>query len=377
MSVTVCIVANTYGYTDGGGHVWEYLNWALGCRATGAEVLWLERVPEGSPPETVRANAGALRSALEPYGFGDRVVLVSDGGEPLPPAALDGCASADDAAGADLLLNFGYGAPPTVPDIGRTALVDIDPGLLQIWASRGWVEIGGYDVYFTTGETVGTPRARFPDLGLVWQYTPSCVALDWWRPRPAADDAPLTTISNWSTYDEWLDDGDEWYSNDKKAGFEPFLELPRRSPRPLELALSLAPDEDDERAVLAGHGWRVRSAETVASKPWEYQEYIASSGGEFSCAKPSCMRLANAWVSNRTLCYLASARPAVVQDTGPSELLPDEGGLFRFTNVDEAAAALETVDADYERQSMLARRLAEERFDAARVCSRLLERAVA
>jgi glycosyltransferase involved in cell wall biosynthesis len=121
----------------------------------------------------------------------------------------------------------------------------------------------------------------------------------------------------------------------------------------------------------------VRSAESVAATPSDYQEYIASSAGEFSCAKPSCTRLANAWVSNRTLCYLASGKPAVVQDTGPSELLPDDGAVFRFTTIDEAAAALEAVDSDYERHSALARRLAEERFDATVVCGRLLERALA
>ena len=377
MSVTVCVGANTYGYNDGGGHVWEYLNWALGLRAAGATVLWLERVPEGSAPEDVRANGAAIRGALEPYGLGDSVVLASDGSEPLPPSALDGCAPAEAAAGADLLLNFGYGAPPAVPAVRRTALVDVDPGLLQIWASRGWVEIGGYDVYFTTGETVGSRSARFPDLGLEWHHAPPCVALDWWRPQAAPADAPLTTVSNWSTYDEWMENGNgEWYSNDKKAGFEPFLELPRLTPRELELALSLAPDEDDERSVLAAHGWRVRSAESVAATPWDYQEYIASSAGEFSCAKPSCTRLANAWVSNRTLCYLASGKPAVVQHTGPSALVPDKGGMFRFTTLEEAAAALEEVDADYERQSALARRLVEERFDAARLCARLLERAL-
>ena len=30
MSQTVCLAANCIGYPEGGGHLWVYLNWALG-----------------------------------------------------------------------------------------------------------------------------------------------------------------------------------------------------------------------------------------------------------------------------------------------------------------------------------------------------------
>ena len=86
--------------------------------------------------------------------------------------------------------------------------------------------------------------------------------------------------------------------------------------------------------------------------------------------------LANAWISDRTLCYLASGKPAVVQHTGKSRFLPDAAGLFRFRNLDEAAGALSAVESDYERHSRLARELAEE-FDARHVVARVLERALA
>jgi hypothetical protein len=63
-------------------------------------------------------------------------------------------------------------------------------------------------------------------------------------------------------------------------------------------------------------------------------------------------------VSDRTVCYLASGKPAVVQDTGPSRYLPDGEGLFRFRSLDEAAAAIGSVNADYPRHSRAARALA-------------------
>jgi hypothetical protein len=67
---------------------------------------------------------------------------------------------------------------------------------------------------------------------------------------------------------------------------------------------------------------------------------VRSSRGEFSCAKPAYVLFDTAWVSDRTLCYLASGKPAVVQYTGPSRFLPDGEGLFRFRTFDEAARSL-------------------------------------
>jgi hypothetical protein len=53
MSATVCLSTNTsLSYPQGGGHLWIFLNWALGLRALGCEVIWLETV---SSEESVAA----------------------------------------------------------------------------------------------------------------------------------------------------------------------------------------------------------------------------------------------------------------------------------------------------------------------------------
>ena len=127
-----------------------------------------------------------------------------------------------------------------------------------------------------------------------------------------------------------------------------------------------------ERARLERHGWRVRHSREVAGSPEAYRAYIQQSRGEFSCAKPSCMDFQNAWISDRTLCYLASGKPAVVQHTGPSAYLPNGEGLFRFTTLEEAAGALEAVNADYERHCRAAREIAGSCFDAEQVVARIL-----
>jgi hypothetical protein len=377
MSLSVCLLANAISYPEGGGHLWVYLNWALGLRALGCRVIWLELLDRRFPADRVEACCAALKSRLERYELTECLILRS--GTDAPPSlgeAAEGL-DLDTAAEADLLLTMRHDAHPgLVERFRRSAFVDIDPGILQVWIAKGLIHVAPHDVYFTIGETVGQPSASFPDGGIRWQYTAPCVALDWWPTHEAAEDAPFTTVSHWNTYDEWMEDANGSYLNDKRAGFLPFLDLPRCTAQRLELALCLAGDANEQRE-LREHGWGVREAWQVAATPWDYQRYIQDARGEFSCAKPSCVRLQNAWVSDRTLCYLASGKPAVVQYTGPSRFLPDSAGLFRFRTLEEAAGCLERAAADYKRQCRVARALAEEYFDARRVVRKLLERALA
>jgi hypothetical protein len=378
MSLTICIGANTLRYAQVGGHLWVYLNWALGLRSLGCRVIWLEGLDARAPIERVRGDIARLKQHLERYGLEQSIALWSLDGSAIPPELLSECLDLEAATGADLLLNQFYSMPRDVLSrFRRTALLDIDPGLLQVWMHAGSLPVAKHDVYFTTGETVGSAGTRIPEVGVRWHYTPPCVALDWWPVRAAEPHAPFTTVSHWYA-DEWMEEGGEVYANAKRNGFLPYVELPRLTSQPIELALCLAdsaPEEADRRLLL-GCGWRVRRSHEVSASPERYQAYVQRSLGEFSCVKPSCVRLQNAWISDRTLCYLASGKPALVQHTGKSRFLPDASGLFRFRSVKEAASALDTAAADYPRQCRLARALAEEYFDARRVAARVLERAL-
>jgi hypothetical protein len=164
------------------------------------------------------------------------------------------------------------------------------------------------------------------------------------------------------------------YDNAKRAGFEPFLSLPSRTRERLELAVFFGPWDHDERPDLVRHGWSVKQPSEVTSSAQAYQRYIQESRGEFSCAKPSCVRMQNRWVSVRSLCYLASGKPAVVQYTGPSHCLPDAKGMIRFKTLEEAARMLDALGKDYDAHCRDARALVEEHFDGRKVMSRVLER---
>ena len=78
------------------------------------------------------------------------------------------------------------------------------------------------------------------------------------------------------------------------------------------------------------------------------------------------------WLSDRSLCYLASGRPVLAQDTGFSDNYPVGEGLIAFSTLEEAAAGVEEILRNYDRHSAAARALAEEYFDARRVLGRLL-----
>ena len=60
--------------------------------------------------------------------------------------------------------------------------------------------------------------------------------------------------------------------------------------------------------------------------------------------------------------------------TGPCCFLPDDSGLLRFRNFDEAVKSIEKVAVDFENQCKYACKLAEEYFDARNVTTSILER---
>jgi hypothetical protein len=324
---------------------------------------------------------------MERHGFGGKAILceiASANGD--GPVRFTGMRVADAEATlsrADLLLNFHYAIDPgLLSRFRRTALVDIDPGLLQHWIRDGQLQVPPHDLYLTTGETVGKEGSRIPDCGLQWIEIRPPVCLDLWPYSYDPSCRRFTTVSTWRGGEYVTERRGQrkrvLYENDKRVSFLRFVDLPARTSSELELAIHLdreahTPDQVD-RTMLERKGWYVRHALDVAGTPDRYRAYIQSSRGEFSCVKPSCIEFRNAWISDRSLCYLASGKPVVVQDTGPSSRLPDRKGMVRFSTLDEAAEGLAEIEADYEGQCRAARRIAEMFFDSDTVLTDMLSR---
>jgi hypothetical protein len=376
MSATVCLApAQTVAYPNGGGHFWVYLQWALGLRALGCQVVWLEQIDSGAPGEETNRKIATLRAQLSEWDLANCLALTTPQGAPVKASSATACLDIEAAAEADLLLNLWHSLPaPIVQRFRRSALIDTDPGLLQTWMTNGSVHVAAHDIYFTIGETVGTSAARFPDCGVRWIHTPPPIFLPEWPAMPPDGAAAYTTVAHW--WGGTFEHNGTTFWNEKRVAFLDYIDLPERTRVQLEVAACVGDYFDEFQRLMEPRGWRLRQAWEVSSTPGDYRAYIQRSRGEFSCAKPAYVRLETAWVSDRTLCYLSSGRPAVVQHTGASRLLPDAEGLFRFRALDEAAAALAAVEADYDRHCRQARALVEEHFDARRVVARVLERAL-
>ena len=387
MITAVISVYKVANFPDGGGHFWVYMQYAQGLRRLGCDVYWLEQFRSSPDPAHETHLLANFFGRMRHFGLDGKTLLYSidrGGGEGPESFRFVGCEWPGVEAvlrRADLLLNFHYAIDPRLlARARRTALVDIDPGLLQFWMSTGQLSVPAHDCYLTTGETVGTPAARFSDCGLHWQHIRPPVCLELWPftydPRAEA----FTTVSSWSTTD-WLKVMENGKTvlreNTKRVAFLSYAELPRHTSQPLELALYTDDRDAQDLARLVQNGWRVRHSADVARSPDAYRSYIQRSRGEFSCAKASCMEFQNAWVSDRTVCYLASGKPVVVQDTGPSSYLPSGEGMFRFASLGDAAAALQQINADYERHCRAARAIAETHFDSKRVLEAALNAALA
>src|SRR5919198_6207857 len=301
MITAVISVYKVANFPDGGGHFWVYMQYAQALRRLGCEVYWLEQFQPVADRQREALILATFFLRMQRFGLEGKALLYSvdrkDRGD-FHFVGRDRSEAEAVLRRADLVLNFHYAIDPRLLACARrTALVDIDPGLLQFWMSTGQLAVPPHDRYLTTGETVGTPAARFSDCGLHWIHIRPCICLDLWPFVYDARADAFTTVSSWLTTDflKVTENGKTVLrENTKRVSFLQFRELPRRTSQPLELSLYLVDKDADDRAHLERYGWRVRQSAEVASSPEAYRSYIQRSRGEFSCAKPSCMDFQNA-----------------------------------------------------------------------------------
>ena len=131
--------------------------------------------------------------------------------------------------------------------------------------------------------------------------------------------------------------------------------------------------DEPDRAELERHGWILTSPSVHAATIDAYRNYVTASHGEFSAVKQGYAAGRTGWFSDRSACYLAAGRPVIVQDTGIGKHLPTGLGLLTFTSLEDAVAAIEAVEKDYDRHARAGADFAREFLDAAVVLPRLLQ----
>ncbi|PYK99374.1 MAG: hypothetical protein DME19_08960 [Verrucomicrobia bacterium] len=206
MPTVVIAPSNVAAFPEGGGHFWVYLQYVLGLRQLGCEVYWLEAFRSKRRMEWEAAALTTFRARMQQHGLDGKAILyVTQSKEPSPDAPkeyLDMTRAEAEAIfqRADLLLNFHYATSPgLLAQFRRTAMIDIDPGLLQFWINRRQLSVPPHDFYFTTGENVGKPGSAIPDCGLDWIHIRPAVSLEGWPYRFDPHGEAFTTISSWDS----------------------------------------------------------------------------------------------------------------------------------------------------------------------------------
>lgn len=375
--MTSVVVAGYMLRLPAAGNVLAFLQYVIGLRRLGIDVTYVEE--SGWPYSSydlasehlVEHPAEGLRLVRElvtehcpgvPVVWVDRETGAVDGAEPSELTAV--------LASADLLLNVG--GVCWLPDFAlcrRRALVDMDPFFSQVsgFASKVLHE---YDVHFSYGTRIGRDDCTVPTVGIDWHPTLPPVVLELWRSDADVTGAPWTTVANWSAYGGLEHEGEHYGQKDEEFGR--LLDLPARVPVRLQLALSGA---KDAFPTLRAHGWEVLDASSISRDLDGYTAYVTGSRGELSAAKNAYVKTRSGWFSDRTACYLAAGRPAVVQDTG-CDVVPRGAGLLTFADVDGAVVAVREVERDHAGHAEAARRVAAETLAHDVVLPRLLDRAL-
>ncbi len=374
------ILAGTIGRSGLGGQAWASLQYLLGLRALGHEVYYLEDCGDTTwvwDWEKEEWNyeldypAAYVRACLESFGLGDRWIYRTDAGSRgLPLEAFVGI-----CRGTDLLILraaplWNWRREYDLPR--RRVFIDVDPGFTQISIAngdRGLAEgIARCEKRFTVGQCLGAPGCAVPTNGAPWLPTVPPVALSEWL-WAEGEATRFTSIIRWQGFRDASFGGATY--GQRARSFPRYLELPKRTAQKFRVAIM-----GTEPETLLQHGWEVERGEVISRTPASYREFIQQSRGEFSVPKHGYVAMRSGWVSDRTVCYLASGRPVLMEDTGLGSCLPLGEGLVTFSDPESALATLERINSNYEQHRRAARWLAEEVFATEKVLPRFLEMAM-
>ncbi len=363
-----------------GGHTWVFLQYLLGFKKLGWEVLFLDRLDPAmcvdsagnTCPIEESANLSYLQRVMKSFGLDGAYSVVCDDGRsiglPRPEVLRRTSRSA-------LLLNvMGFLRDPEILDRARKRVfLDIDPGFGQMWQELGLCKtFAGHHDYVTIGENIGQPDCRIPACGLKWIATRQPVVLDYWKPNGDAGTRGFTTVASWrGSYGPVPYQGKTYGL--RVHEFRKFVSMPLLTAQPFEAALDIHPADAADRAALEQNGWKLVDPRIASSDPWKYREYIAGSNAEFTVAKNMYVETRSGWFSDRSICYLASGKPVLVQDTGLGRLYPAGKGLMTFNCLGEAAPCVQELSRDYPAHATAARGIADESSDSNKVLCRLLQ----
>jgi hypothetical protein len=380
------VVTGMIGTYPVGGVAWDYGQYLIGLEDLGFEVYYLEDT--GCPTydsdkreydENCTYALRFLKEALSQLSpsLSERWHFRDQSGQAY---GIERQKLRDVVASADVFLNVSGGTlmRDEYLKCPCKVLIDTDPGWNHFvnypkWDERpGWHDSHGFrahDHFFTYAERLGCADCLLPDFELHWNATRPPVVIDRWSPQGRAN--KWTTVMTWNNFHKPVKYKGRLFGT-KELEFAKIERMPRaRTNATYELATggSGAPIEEWREI-----GWNVVDSHTISQTLDDYRDYVQSSRGELSVAKNLYVATRSGWFSCRSACYLAAGRPAILQDTGFSEVLPTGEGLLAFSTEDEACEAIDQVESDYSRHSEAARAVACEHLNSKKVLRSMLQR---
>jgi hypothetical protein len=360
-----------------GGATWAVLQYALGLRRLGHRVHVIEPVAPAAlqPQGTALArslNADYFLGVMREFGFEGASALLLEGTRDSVGMSYDDVRAL--AKRADVLFNINgiLSEEELVEPIPVRLYMDIDAGFNQLWHASGFDRrFAGHTHHVTIGQGIGEAWSPVPTCGIDWLKSVQPVVLERWPVAEAIVHDGLTTIGNWRSSGSFEYEG--MFIGQKVHSLREVIALPTRTSERFLLALGIHPDETRDLEALDRNGWELLDPMEIASTPNAYQRFIQGSKAEFGLVQQGCIVAPCGWFSDRSVCYLASGRPVIAQDTGFARWLPTGEGVFAFADEEGAVAAIDALNADYARHARAARELAEEHFDSDKVLSRVLE----
>jgi hypothetical protein len=360
-----------------GGATWAVLQYLLGLLDLGHDVCFIEPIaakavqpdPNDFPGSE---NVAYFDEVMRQFGLEGRAALLLAGTKATAGLGYERLVGV--AKRADLLINISgmLQDERLLGPIARRVYLDLDPAFNQLWQAAQGIEMrfGAHTHLVTVGQAIGQPECPIPTCGCQWIPTFQPIVLERWPVAGPVHYDGLTTIANWRGYGSITHDGVLY--GQKAHSLRPLLGLPRLTREKIMLALAIHPDETQDLAALEANGWTLLEPGVVAHTPQAYQQFVQGSKAELGIAKSGYVASRCGWFSDRSVCYLASGRPVIAQETGFSRYLPTGEGLFSFTNTDDILAGIDTLNRDYQKHSRKARELAREHFESRQVLTRLL-----
>ena len=322
-----------------GGLTWLHLQFLLGLRRLGWDVLFLDRLePEmcvdaAGQPATVEEseNLRYFLKVMNEYGLSESRLgiparqVTGRNAHPTSNFSLNYNRGEkvfgvpreqvlERAAEADLLLNvMGYLNDEEILGlVRRRVFIDIDPGFGQMWRDLGLHDaFQGHTDFVTLGRNIGKPDCVIPTCGLKWITMPQPVVLEHWPAQPLPTDGAFTSIGAWRGPNGPIEYKGHTYGL-RVHEFRKFVGLPSLCPETrFEMALGIQLGDAKDIAMLREQGWSLVDPKVVCGGPAEYRDYIARSKAEFMIPKQMYVDTNSGLLSDRSVYYLASGRPVL------------------------------------------------------------------